>query len=262
MSKGKQVETFNLFWTGGLDSTFRLVQLVLLHDVKVQPFYIIDTSRKSTLLELVTMNKIKELLLKKKPKINELLLPTIFKEKNDINRNKGITESYYRINEMHKFGIQYEWLARYCAEESLDNVEISLEMTLNSEDLVIRNIIGNDIQLIETQYGSYYTLNKVVKDKDISNVFGHFKFPLFDYTKLNKICESQKNGFDDVINLTWFCHSPTRKGKPCGKCDPCQSAYKEGLTWRLPISAKLRYHTWPILRRIEKAFKIKQNLNT
>ena len=31
-----------LLWTGGWDSTFRLLQLLLLYEKKVQPYYIID----------------------------------------------------------------------------------------------------------------------------------------------------------------------------------------------------------------------------
>ena len=42
-----QTEPINLFWTGGWDSTFRLLQLIIVFRKRVQPYYIIDTTRKS-----------------------------------------------------------------------------------------------------------------------------------------------------------------------------------------------------------------------
>jgi len=37
-----QTEPINLFWTGGWDSTFRLIQLVFVNKKTVHPYYIID----------------------------------------------------------------------------------------------------------------------------------------------------------------------------------------------------------------------------
>ena len=48
----------NLLWTGGWDSTFRLLQLLLLHRVAVAPHYLEDPTRASTQIELETMARI------------------------------------------------------------------------------------------------------------------------------------------------------------------------------------------------------------
>ena len=45
----------NLLWTGGWDSTFRLLSLVLIKRKPVQPFYVIDVGRVSTIREIKTM---------------------------------------------------------------------------------------------------------------------------------------------------------------------------------------------------------------
>ena len=38
----------NILWTGGWDSTFQLLSLLLLHGRKVTPYYLIDAERLST----------------------------------------------------------------------------------------------------------------------------------------------------------------------------------------------------------------------
>jgi len=56
----------NLLWTGGWDSTFRLLYLVFVEKRRVQPYYIVDTERRSTLNELKTMHLIREKRLQRK----------------------------------------------------------------------------------------------------------------------------------------------------------------------------------------------------
>ena len=55
----KESKPINLLWTSGWDSTFRLLQLVVEQKVSVQPIYIIDTGRASTLTEIKSMDIIK-----------------------------------------------------------------------------------------------------------------------------------------------------------------------------------------------------------
>jgi len=203
------------------------------------------------------MTNIKKALIKKRPEIEDLILPTIFKELNQIQPNQTITESYKRLTVKESIGIQYDWLARFCADEGINNMEICNETAVFDEDNRTRKLLGDDLDKFETEYGVYYKLNENAKGKDIYLIYGNFNFPVFDFTKQDMFEYGKKFGFDDVMKLTWFCHTPTKKNNPCGKCHPCEAVYREGLKWRLPLSAKLRYHTWPILRRIKKAFEIK-----
>ena len=253
----KKNKPINLFWTGGWDSTFRLIQLAFIHKKTVRPYYIIDPGRNSTSLEIRAMTNIKEALIKKRPEIEDLILPTIFKELNQIQPNQTITESYKRLTLKESIGIQYEWLARFCADEGINNVEISNETAIFDEDNRTRKLLGDDLDKFETEYGIYYKLNNRAKKKDVYKIYGNFKFPVFDFTKLDMFELSKKLGFDDIMKLTWFCHTPTKKNNPCGKCHPCQTVYHEGLKWRLPLTAKWRYHTWPIFRRLKNVFEIK-----
>lgn len=47
-----------ILWTGGWDSTFRLLCLAENEDISIQPVYVIDENRKSKEYELDAMNKI------------------------------------------------------------------------------------------------------------------------------------------------------------------------------------------------------------
>ena len=63
----------SLLWTGGWDSTYRLLELLLVHGGTVQPYYLIDTHRRSLRLELRTMRRIKSLLFEQHREAWELL---------------------------------------------------------------------------------------------------------------------------------------------------------------------------------------------
>lgn len=54
MEKG----TVNILWTGGWDSTFRVVELSRMEGITIQPVYVIDPNRKSVPYELRAMDNI------------------------------------------------------------------------------------------------------------------------------------------------------------------------------------------------------------
>ena len=62
---------------------------------------------------------------------------------------------------------------------------------------------------------------------------GAFGFPLFRADKRGIERESRAAGWDDIMEMTWFCHRPVR-GKPCGLCAPCVYTIEEGLARRVP----------------------------
>jgi hypothetical protein len=50
----------NLLWSGGWDSTFRLLELILVRRRPVKPYYVIDSQRMSTGVELERRDRIKD----------------------------------------------------------------------------------------------------------------------------------------------------------------------------------------------------------
>ena len=59
----------------GLDP-FQLLRLLLIYGRPVTPFYLMDPTRSSTQVELKTMQRIRDRLVKEYPQTGELLLPT------------------------------------------------------------------------------------------------------------------------------------------------------------------------------------------
>lgn len=83
----------HLFWTGGWDSTFRLLQLLLEEKKEVQPHYIV-ISQPSTGKEIDTMLMIRHELYRLYPETRDLLKPIKFESEGQIKPNNDITDIY------------------------------------------------------------------------------------------------------------------------------------------------------------------------
>src|SRR5690606_2439399 len=79
---------------------------------------------------------------------------------------------------------------------------------------------------------SSFALAPTVGDPDLE-LFRRFRFPLLPMTKLDMERVARENDFLDLMEMTWFCHTPVN-GKPCGGCLPCQFAIAEGMARRVP----------------------------
>lgn len=235
--KEKNNQVVNLLWTGGWDSTFRLMQLLLLHKKIVQPYYLIDPDRSSTAVEIRTMRNIKKYLFSKYPKVTELLLPTIFKEISDIQPNKNLTDSFEKLLKDKYIGSQYEFIARFCDEIGINNMELSVEIGGNSEKFLKPYLTQS-----ETEKDIVYVIDSKYAGFDIHVLFKYFKLPIFYLSKMDMENIAINENFVDILDLTWFCHNPTANFKPCGVCTPCVDAMKRGMTRRMPISSQIRYY--------------------
>ncbi len=229
----------NLLWTGGWDSTFRLLQLLLVKKRKVQPYYIIDSDRLSTQMELWTMKEIKKRIIRDFPFAIELFLPVKYKDLFDIRPNERISESYRNLNKNSFFGRQYEWLAFFAEDENISDFELSIEnFDTGAFKIIAKYVDKNRIGSEE----DHYEISRKFKGTDVFEVFNRFRFPLIQLTKLDMQRIAREEGFIDYLMDTWFCHNPRKNGKPCGVCNPCIGVITGGLRSRLPIISRLRYH--------------------
>ena len=78
---------------------------------------------------------------------------------------------------------------------------------------------------------------------DAATVLGRLDFGMLDVNKVEAKRVAQESGWMSVMRRTWFCHAPMN-GKPCGICNPCKDAMAEGMSWRMPLSSRLRYYAW------------------
>lgn len=233
-------EPVKLLWTGGWDSTFRLIQLILFYNKKVQPYYFINRDRKSSFLEIRAQNQISLRLREKYKQVDELLLPTIFIDRFSILPDPVIEESFEQITKNYPFGIQYKYMAAYCRKNNIFDMEIGNEIAEQDEDNKVRKALG-EIQKTDTDAGYYYQLSDKFMNSNKFTFFGYFRFGNFDNTKRDMLRISKELGFYDVMKLTWFCFSPRGHLSPCGICVPCQAVIKEGLKNRIPLIGRLRY---------------------
>jgi 7-cyano-7-deazaguanine synthase in queuosine biosynthesis len=268
----KNTEAINLFWTGGWDSTFRLLQLLLKYKEVVQPYYALDPDRRSTAAELYAMRNIKRRLFTRFPDAKDLLLKTIYFDIVDISPNPAITDSLKQFQEKYYIGIgvQYDWLARFCNEKAIQGVELGIAGVVkpgkNGEMSVTE--LGKPwdslhAMMTSSSKGSdrVYWLDPQYQGEDEYTVFHYYRFPLWELTKKDMREISRKEGLDDIMALTWFCHNPMPSYIPCGTCVPCSVAIQDGMGWRIPWTGKLRYYT-NIKGLIHKNSKLYSSLQT
>ena len=232
--KATSNDVTKLLWTGGWDSTFRLLQLVLTEKQPVQPIYIINPDRESALAEIRAMKNIRRRLVARHPEVADRLRLSKSVGLLDFEPADKHQRSYQRILQNQYLGTQYVWLASYCEAMELNDVELSIH-----RDDKAHRILEPYVSIIG-RHGGYRVDEKHWKT-DEYNLFRFFRFPVFDYTKtwMREIAAAQ--GFDDLMKLTWFCHTPSRGQRACGICNPCIYTMQEGLGDRIPLWGRLRY---------------------
>ena len=221
-----------LLWTGGWDSTFRLLELLLQDQRTVQPYYLVDRLhyRPSVPAEQDAMRRIRELLQNRLPIAARRLLPTVELAVTDVPQSREIKRHYEGCLKRAFIGGQYEWLASYCESLGIDSMELAIVRGGRVQSLLERLVDASRTKLDSRFAGdSCYEL------------FKWFRFPLFDKTKQQMRAESSRVGFDEFMRLTWFCHRP-RNHQPCGVCNPCIYTIKQGLGDRVPLAGRMRYY--------------------
>lgn len=232
-----------IFWTGGWDSTFRIVELSMMK-VVICPLYVVDEGRKSTDIEIASMNKIIELL-KEKENTKATFKEIKIISKKDIPANAKITEAYAKICESVKLGSQYEWLARYAINDS--KIELGIEKPSGEYSGCITAIekLGkftkdeDDVLIVDESNSSV----------ELNLVFGNFKFPIADITEKEMVEKIKKLGYEDIMKNIWFCHTPI-KNEPCGYCRPCQQKMECGMEFLLPVTSQKKYYKFSRMTKI------------
>ena len=210
-----------IFWTGGFDSTFRLLQLLLEENKIVQPIYIksnIDneegtsTRRFNQKQELTSIYEITKHILITYP--NAKLLPiTIVDTINISDVVKKNMMILHKQKKVRRATCQYGALAEYSL--SIDKpVEISVENEPNSKmkktvDSIIKNIDGKLV----------IDPNVFVKNPELK-IFKNFVFPIINLSKKDMIVISKNKKYIPILKMTWSCWYP-KNGKPCNRCIMC-----------------------------------------
>ena len=240
MGKQRNECVVNLFWTGGWDSTYRLLDLILVHKLIVQPHYLIDPERRSMRLELAAMEKVTKELLQKDSRSKELLLPAKYAEVASIKKNSVITNAYERLFKRVPLGIQYEWMARYCDENKIEGMELSIEQGDSRFNTFIEPLVSK-VSCAGNNF--FYRIDEKYEGEEEYEVFRYFKFPVLHLSRLEMEEHSKEVGFYTLLEQSWFCHNPINN-KACGICDPCITTINQGQLWRISFIGQVRYYLY------------------
>ncbi len=243
-------DIYNIFWTGGLDSTCRVCELSLQNCI-IQPYYLVDSGRLSNIVEQQRMNEILKIL--RESSQTKAEIRNIIKINMDsIPENASITKSYNNLQKKYTLGSQYDWLARFAYSQNIF-IELSCEYMIEGG---LFRVLHSETKLVLTDTPCpCLKLDLQNSSEDAINVFGNCLFPysIWNLTKKEEVEWLRKNNFFNIASLTWFCHDPIF-GLPCGNCHPCKQTIKEGLGWRVPKRGMF----WGTLRKY--AIRIPQKI--
>jgi hypothetical protein len=236
--------TVNVLWTGGWDSTFRLLQLLLVEKREVQTYYIVDPNRWSSDREIQAMKKMRSIVLRREPFTQALFPPLIITELREIPADAEITRQYRKLDILAqennlRLGTQYEWLALFAKAYELTNLELGVETNPERRSFVSTFLLPESVP-VPTEPGGVFRLKDTPSIPELA-LFHPFRFPLLQVSKLDMQQKATRYGFADILQqYTWFCHQPLRE-QACGTCQPCHIAIKEGMGRRIPLRGRIRH---------------------
>ncbi len=231
----RRIIPVNLLWTGGWDSTFRLLDLVVRQGRRVTPHYIVNPDRPGTLHELHAMRSIRTRVRQNFPDCAGLIEPTLVTLLDSIAEDAELTQKFERLKSRAYLGSQYDWLARHIRQQGIRE----LELCIHADDRAEVFMRGQVEHVVEAEGGDYWRIRREAEADDIG-LFANFRFPILNLTKTEMRRRAHATGLDGLMSLTWFCHTPI-DGRPCGVCNPCRYTIDEGLADRLPGRALLRH---------------------
>ena len=225
----------DLLWTGGWDSTFRVLDIVHRSNAIVQPWYVVDPIRRSAKHEVRTMEDIRARLEAQRPDLASRVLPTVLYPRADIPEMPEVTAHWQAIRARGHIGRQYDWLSRLARHEGLTRLEIGIQ---GAPDSGWAFTLAENARRVETPYGPVLELIDEPSPPELE-LFRPFVFPLVSTVKLEMKAEAERAGFAELLHYTWFCSDP-RRDRICGRCHPCRQALAQGMAWRMPWTTRIR----------------------
>ncbi len=237
-----QLPMVEIFWTGGFDSTFRVVQLSRC-EVFIQPYYLSD-NRQSEANELKAIKEITAVL-KNHDSTKCVFGELIYVSVEERRENAAVDAAYEKLLERDYFGTQYDWLGTYAMEHR------GIELSVHEDDkaVLLINKYGKLKKMSDEKTGEYWILDCDASDPLLITLFENYRFPLIEWKKTDMKEYYLSNGYEQIMNMTWFCYHPIH-GKPCGTCNPCMYTVEEGMRERFTKGALMRYHVKKSLKSL------------
>lgn len=245
--------TRHLFWSGGWDSTFRLLYVLLLRGEAIQPYYIKRSERQSTHRELSTQAAVRDGLAAQYPDTAARLLPTKMIENHDL---AIVPKRLAQVQRLRRADLRYAKLLyddqyvemAYVAEHvAAGQPHPPFEMGIIKDGIVHQRFYDH-LDIAEIDGEVQFVFETQLKNPDLE-FFRRFSFPLLFYTKVEMGELAKTYGFADLLSKSWFCHRPIWGGIPCGTCFPCRDAREMGMGYRLHPISHVRYYLAEYVKR-------------
>lgn len=219
--------TVFVFWTGGFDSTFRVLQAVIDEGRMVQPFYLsgdIDNAptkqvkRKNKYMELLAMQRVRKELCRTHPDACLRLLPTIIVEDIPIHsQTKRWMRTLAKQRIVRRPTCQYGSLGQFSRY-----MQVPMELGIVQDGHSNAGIYSGLKDKVRGR-GCQCRITKsaLVKHPEF-RLFRSLRFPLMHIDKPEMWRIAETNGYGELMRLTWSCWYPTADGKPCNKCLMCR----------------------------------------
>ena len=217
--------THYIFWTGGYDSTFRILEALLVEKAIVVPIYlsgIIDnnpnktTRRRNNKQELDALRNITEKIYQTYPETRKKLKPLVIVP--DVNLDKTIHDSMdilYRRGMVRRPVCQYGALAQVSLDMN-HPIEMAVEREPHSS-MMYRSIHKRVVDEGVNRRIS----DTVMKREPEFNIYRNFRFSTLHLSKKEMLEMAKRYGFSDLLKNTWSCWYP-QGDKPCGRCIMCK----------------------------------------
>lgn len=231
-------ELVNVFWTSGLDSTCRIVELASAEGFKIQPWYLREKSRRSSGIETEHIKKMTGLI-RGNPATRSELLDTEIVDVDDIRIPEDISGCYGQIARCYLIGSQYEWISAFLNDRNMV-AQIAAEAPRTG---IVTALLGEGRLVREGDgVGAVLRPDPASLTEKGRILFRNYALPygIWNMFKLDEAAEMKTLGYGDVFDLTWFCHRPVF-GMPCGHCNPCKDAIRDGFGYRIPAAGRLLY---------------------
>ncbi|MDF1576028.1 MAG: hypothetical protein P1P86_12645 [Bacteroidales bacterium] len=203
----------NVFWTSGVDSTFRIIQLLLTSENTVQPHYLVRYES-STGIEIDTMIYLRRMIVRKYPEVGSRFLPTIYVNEGLIPRDEDVIGHINELRNLDKVTEQYDVMSCYCKAFDIEEIEVALTRVTRDKPFF--------------------------KDFEKCKAFTPFRYPTINLTKKEMFSIARKGGWHEILIRTSFCHRPKKKISPCGTCGPCSDAVMAGMGFRFPLFTRMK----------------------
>jgi hypothetical protein len=205
-----------LLWTGGWDSTFRLLQALFEEGSRVETMYVLS-ERPSRKHELDAMRAVRLTSIERLGS-DDLFPPTVIHDSGQFVMSRSIEEIWEQAQHRVHVARQYKYLANIAEQLGWSMVEMCLQ---RNEGVDFKaEIFGFTPKSVD-----HPPLE--LTDSPLSSLFRFWTFPTIGLSKMEMVELAQSGGYGDILSMSWFCGHPLR-GEPCGYCRPCELAKASG----------------------------------